>query len=72
MGKTKIMHVNPDGVRTEIASIDLKKILNGQVKDLELIAGDIIYVPSSQLRTYLELTSKGVATSGAYIILARY
>lgn len=69
-GKGMIMHVNPDGVRTEIAMVDLKKIINGRVKDLELVAGDILVVPSAQWKQYLDLSTRSIA-SGSWFILAR-
>lgn len=69
--KGMIMHVNPDGVRTEIAMVDLKKITEGKVKDLELVAGDIVVVPSAQWKQYLELSTRSMA-SGTWFILARF
>jgi polysaccharide export outer membrane protein len=71
LSKTIILHVNPDGVRTEVAIVDLKKIMEGKVKDLELIPGDIIVVPSSQLKTYLDISAKTLAGSGP-LVLARF
>ena len=71
MKNIKIMHINLEGVRTEVASIDLRKIIDGKVKDLELIPGDIVVVPSSQLKAYLDLGAKSMAQSSVYI-LARY
>jgi polysaccharide export outer membrane protein len=70
-GKGMIMHVNPEGVRTEIAMVDLKKIADGKVKDLELVAGDIVVVPTSKWRTYLDVSSRSVA-GGTWFILARF
>ena len=69
--KGMIMHVNPDGVRTEIAMVDLKKITEGKVKDLELVAGDIVVVPSAQWKQYLDLSTRSMA-SGTWFILARF
>jgi polysaccharide export outer membrane protein len=69
--KSMIMHVNPDGLRTEIAMVDLKKVAQGKVKDLELVAGDIVVVPSSQWRSYLDLSSRSFA-SGSWYVLARF
>jgi hypothetical protein len=63
--------VNPDGLRTEIAMVDLKKVAQGKVKDLELVAGDIVVVPSSQWRSYLDLSSRSFA-SGSWYVLARF
>ena len=66
-----IMHVNPEGVRTEIAMVDLKKITEGKVKDLELVPGDIVVVPSSQWRQYLDLSTRSMA-AGSLLILTRF
>lgn len=70
-GRTVIMHVNVDGMRTEIAQIDLKKVLQGRVKDIELVAGDIVVVPTSQVKTYLDIAAK-TAASGSATILYRF
>lgn len=69
--KTVIMHINPDGLRTEIAAIDLKKIIEGKVKDLSLVSGDVVVVPSSQLKTYLDITTKSMV-AGSTMVLTRF
>jgi len=71
-GRTVIMHVNADGRRTEIAQIDLKKILEGKVKDIELVAGDIVVVPTSQPRTYLDLMARSTVGLSSGLILTRF
>ena len=70
-GRTVIMHVNADGRRTEIAQIDLKKILEGKVKDIELVAGDIVVVPTSQPKTYLDIAARTMVGTGP-LILTRF
>jgi polysaccharide export outer membrane protein len=67
-GKTVIMHVNVDGRRTEVAQIDLKKVMEGKVKDIELVGGDIVVVPTSQFKNYLEIGAKAAVTSGGYVL----
>ena len=67
-GKAVIMHVSPDGRRTEIAQIDLKKIMEGKVKDLELVAGDIVVVPTSQVKTYLDIAARTMVGSGTMVL----
>jgi len=69
--KTVIMHVNPDGVRTEIAQIDLSKVMEGKVKDIELVGGDIVVVPTSQLKSYFDIVSRSVVGSST-LILTRF
>lgn len=66
-----IMHVNPDGVRTEIAAVDLRKVAEGKVKDLELVPGDIVVVPSSQWKSYLDLSTRSMVAQTVYV-LARF
>jgi protein involved in polysaccharide export with SLBB domain len=66
LGKTVIIHINEQGVQTSVARVDLKKILNGSVKDLELTNGDIVIVPSSQLKSYAQAASVQAVTSGVY------
>ena len=69
--KAVILHRNREGVRTEMATLDLKKIMEGSVKDLDLIPGDILVVPSNLLTSYLQAASMSAVTAGMYI-LARF
>ncbi|MFN7923983.1 MAG: polysaccharide biosynthesis/export family protein [Bryobacteraceae bacterium] len=68
---TVVMHVNPDGTRTSIAKIDLKRVLAGKAQDIELVAGDIVVIPSSVLGTYLQTAAGSAITTGIWV-LARY
>jgi len=68
---TIVTHVNAAGVQTSMARINLKKIMQGKAKDLELMPGDIVYVPSSAFATLVQSSSASVLTAGLYI-LARY
>jgi protein involved in polysaccharide export with SLBB domain len=72
LGKAIIMHVNPEGLRTEIATLDLRKIMGGKVKDVDLIAGDILVVPSSNLKTYTDIAARAVVGSSSGLLLARF
>lgn len=65
-GKTMIMHINPEGVQTSTAFVDLRKIMAGKAKDLELTAGDMVVVPPSQLKSYAQTASTSVITTGIY------
>lgn len=67
-GKTMIMHLNPQGVQTSLAFVDLKKILKGKARDLDLSAGDIIIVPSSTVMSYVQAASTAAITTGIYIL----
>lgn len=42
----RIIRRAPDGSRTEIP-VDLKKVLNGKAKDVEMVANDILFIPNS-------------------------
>lgn len=66
-----VTHVNAAGVQTSIAKINLKKIMKGQAKDLELMPGDIVFIPSSGLTAFLQSSSISALTAGLYI-LARF
>jgi len=67
-GKTMIMHLNAQGVQTSLAFVDLKKVMKGQAKDLDLSAGDIIIVPSNSVMSYLQGASTAAITTGIYIL----
>jgi len=71
-GRTVIMHVNADGRRTEIAQIDLRKIMEGKVKDIQLVAGDIVVVPTSQAKTYLDIMARSIVGMSSGLILTRF
>ena len=66
--KTMIVHVNDAGVQTSAAMIDLKKMMDGRIKDLELTPGDIVMVPSSQLMTFVQAASMSAITTGIFIL----
>lgn len=66
--KTMIVHLNEQGVQTSTAYIDLKKIMSGKARDIELTAGDVIIVPSSSLMTYLQTASLSAVTTGVYVL----
>lgn len=67
-GKTMIMHLNAQGVQTSLGFVDLKKIMNGKAKDLDLSAGDIIIVPSNTIMSYVQAASTSAITTGIYIL----
>lgn len=64
--KTMIMHVNEQGTQTSSAIIDLEKTMKGKAKDVELVPGDIVVVPSNKITTYLQTATTSAITAGIY------
>ena len=74
-GKTAILRRDSEGRYDPSGSVDLKSILAGKNQDKLLIAGDIIVVPSSNFKFYLQAITMSAATSGVtsgLFILSRY
>jgi len=72
---TLIMHVSPEGVQTSTAIVNVKRIMEGKSKDLDLIAGDIVMVPSSKAKVFSQMfTSSAVnaALTSAFYVLAKF
>lgn len=67
-GKTMIAHLNSQGVQTATAFVDLKKILAGKARDLDLTAGDVIIVPSNTIMSYVQAASLSAVTTGVYVL----
>jgi polysaccharide biosynthesis/export protein len=67
-GNTLITHASADGRRTENAKVNIKQILSGHAKDLELSAGDIVIVPASQLKSYLQTASVSALNAGVFLL----
>jgi len=63
-GSTLILHVNAQGVQTSNALVDLKKVMDGKSKDLDLIAGDIVLVPSSKAKVLSQMFTSSALTAG--------
>jgi hypothetical protein len=51
--------------------MDLRKVIDGNIKDIELIPGDMVIVPSSQIKSLVEAASTSALSAGIYI-LAKY
>jgi len=66
-----LIHINPAGERTTVARMDLRKVIEGNIKDIELIPGDMVIVPSSQIKSLVEAASTSALSAGIYV-LARY
>lgn len=69
--KVRITHLNSQGLQSEVALVDLKKILSGKARDLELTSGDVIMVPSSQLAALAQTASLSAVNAGM-LILGRF
>jgi polysaccharide biosynthesis/export protein len=67
-GSTLITHVSEDGTKAETAVVNLKTIMRGKAQDLELSAGDVVVVPSSQLKAYLQVASVSALNAGVLIL----
>jgi polysaccharide biosynthesis/export protein len=65
---TMIRHINEKGQETAFAFVDMNKVLNGKAKDLTLMEGDVVIVPSSTLQTYLEAMATTGITSSVMIL----
>jgi polysaccharide export outer membrane protein len=73
--KTVILHKDSEGRYSPAATVDLKKILSGKGEDKLLLAGDIVVVPASNTKFYLQAILMSAATTGAasgFYILSRY
>ena len=73
--KTSILRRDSEGRYGPAGLVDLKKILAGKGEDKLLIAGDIIVVPSSNAKFYLQTITMSAVTSGitsGLFILSRY
>jgi len=63
-----IMRIDSQGLYKAVARIDLKRVMVGKVEDRLLKPGDIIVVPSSNLKTYTSLAGTTAITTGIYIL----
>ncbi len=74
-GKTTILRKDSEGRYTPMGSVDLKKIMAGKNEDKLLLAGDIVIVPSSNVKFYLQSALLSAATGGvttSFMILSRF
>lgn len=67
-GKTVIRHIDANGRETAFAFVNLKKVMSGKAKDLTLMDGDVVIIPSSEISTYLQTMSTTAITSSVYIL----
>lgn len=71
-GKTEIMEGSSSGGKNAIAEVDLNRIIAGRSPDRELKAGDIVIVPSSHLRVYLQALSMSMLNSSPILLLGKF
>lgn len=70
-GKVMISRADQPGGQNNMAFVDLKRIMNGKAKDLELSAGHIIIVPSSSVMTVVQGASTSAVNTGI-LMLGRF
>jgi polysaccharide export outer membrane protein len=73
--KAVIRKIGSDGKPGEMATINLKQILDGKSADLELTEGDVLIIPSNQFMSYLQAISMTAVNAGVFSgfqVLARY
>ena len=68
---TEIMRKNEQGLYSKVAEIDLKKLVNGRVEDRLLTPGDVLVVPSSNLKLYSGMAAVSAIATATYT-LARF
>jgi polysaccharide export outer membrane protein len=74
-GKTTILRKDSEGRYSPMGSVDLKRIMTGKGPDKLLLAGDIVIVPSSNVKYYLQSALLSAATGGvttSFMILSRF
>jgi polysaccharide biosynthesis/export protein len=73
--RTTILRKDFEGRYSPAGSVDLKKILAGKHEDKLLLAGDIVVVPTSNAKFYIQSIMMSAATTGVasgFYILSRY
>src|ERR1039458_2857006 len=71
ISKTTILRLDSNGAYHKVYSIDLKRVMNGKAMDRMLVAGDIVVIPSSTLKVYLQAGSMSALNAGV-LILTRF
>ncbi len=66
--RTLIIHVNDEGKQTSQAIIDLDKTMKGKAKDVELVAGDIVIIPSNKMTTYIQSATTSAISAGIFTL----
>jgi polysaccharide export outer membrane protein len=70
--KTKIMEDGGVNDKKAITEVNLNRIIAGQSPDCELQAGDIVVVPSSHIRAYMQALSMSMLNSSPILLLGKF
>ena len=70
-GKVMISRTDQPGGQNSTIFVNLKKIMSGKAKDLELSAGHIVIVPSSSMMTLVQGASMSAVNTGM-LLLGRF
>ncbi len=70
-GGSFIRHTAYDPGKAETTPVNVKRILEGKEKDVAMLPGDILVVPSSKFKGFLQTASQSALTSGI-MVLARF
>ncbi|MCC6591542.1 MAG: SLBB domain-containing protein [Bryobacterales bacterium] len=71
IGKVMISRADQPGGEVGTTFVNLKKIMNGQAKDLELSPGHIVIIPSNSLMTVVQSASTSAVNTGI-LLLGRF
>ena len=63
-----IMRIDAQGLYKPVAMIDLKRVMVGKIEDRMLKPGDIVVVPSSNLKTYTSAASMTAINTGIFVL----
>jgi len=66
---TAIMHVDDVGKYSLVASVNLKRVMNGKSEDRMLSPGDIIVVPESRVKAITENAAMSATSYGLYSLI---
>lgn len=66
--RTMIIHVNEQGKQTSQGIIDLDKTMKGKAKDVELVAGDIVIIPSNKMTAYIQSATTSAISAGIFTL----
>jgi polysaccharide biosynthesis/export protein len=70
-GRSRIIRKDKQGNRSEV-SVDIKKLLSGQAPDLPLTANDILFVPSSGIRSATLRSLEAAIQVGTGVAIYRF
>lgn len=68
LSDTIVVHVNEKGERTTTETVDLDKVIKGTAEDFQLVAGDIVVVPSSKMAQLLNQLPQSLVSNGMFML----